>query len=178
MKNKITLWIVLCVLFLSCLFAPLSAQSETNFEYELKAYFIYTFTRYIEWDNMEEDSTFIIGVIGNSKLIPFLQKIADNKLVKKRKITVNQWNWPEGIERCHILFIAESNRNRLAEILKKLERQSVLTIGDTEGFAQEGVCINFVVVGEKLKFEVNRESLAFQGLEVSSKLLKLAIIVD
>ena len=170
--------ILLYVVLMNGVFNQLIAQSETGREYKLKAYFIYTFTRYIEWNDLEEDSTFIIGIIGNSKLISPLEKIANSKLVKDKKIIVKQWDQFKNGEKCHILFISKSERKDLAKIINKVEGKHILTIGDTRGFAKQGVCINFIVVSDKIRFEINREITGNTGLKVSSQLLKLAILVD
>ena len=68
--------------------------------------------------------------------------------------------------------------NFLEKINKKLQGKQVLTVGDTAGFARQGVCINFILVDGKLKFEINPKALARADLNMSSQLLKLGVLVE
>ena len=82
------------------------------------------------------------------------------------------------IPECHILFISGSYKERLKEILACTRNRPILTVGDTEGFAEEGVLINFYLVGSKIKFEINEKAVQESGLVMSYRLLSLARIVD
>lgn len=181
-KQKKTLEIVLSRIFsiflLSITITPLFAQIETDIEYELKAYFIFTFTKYIEWIDLEEDSSFVIGIIGSSKIIPPLEKIAARNLVKDRQIIIKQWNRFEDIGKCSILFITVLNERDLARIINKVKRYSVLTIGDTKGFSKRGVAINFIDLGDRIGFEINTRAIDINRLKVSSHLQRLAVIIN
>lgn len=181
-KQKKTLEIVLSRIFsiflLSITITPLFAQIETDIEYELKAYFIFTFTKYIEWIDLEEDSSFVIGIIGSSKIIPSLKKIAARNLVKDRQIIIKQWNRFENIDKCNILFITVLNERDLARVLNKVKRYSVLTIGDTKGFSKRGVAINFIDLGDRIGFEINTRAIDINRLKVSSHLQRLAVKIN
>jgi YfiR/HmsC-like len=56
--------------------------------------------------------------------------------------------------------------------------KGTLTISEQPGFAGMGTAFNFVPDHDKLKFEANVNSINEAGLKASSKLLKLAIIVN
>ena len=77
-----------------------------------------------------------------------------------------------------MLFISNAFAPRLEGVLEKLKEKSTLTISDTPGLASRGAAINFVLANGKLKFEINRRTLNEAGLQASSQLLKLAILVD
>jgi len=49
----------------------------------------------------------------------------------------------EDLNNCHLLFIGRSEKDRLAEILKTLSTSSIVTVSETDGFAQNGGIINF-----------------------------------
>jgi len=157
---------------------PLFAQIETDIEYELKAYFIFTFTKYIEWVDLEEDSIFVIGIIGSSKIIPPLEIIAARNLVKDKQIIIKQWNRFEDIGKCNILFITNSSERDLSRIIKNVNGTSVLTIGDTKGFSKRGVAFNFIDLGDRIGFEINTRAIDINRLKVSSQLQRLAVIVN
>lgn len=165
--------ILLLVIAWSC--GACFAQSQT--EANLKAVFMYNFTKFIEWENLNMDKRFVIGILGQSSLEKPLREIAKNNMVSNKKIEIRHYNSPEEIGQCHILFIPRSNVLELASILEKLDR-GVLTISESPGFARQGTAINFVVLNDKLKFEMNKRAIYLAGLKASSQLLKLALIVD
>ena len=90
----------------------------------------------------------------------------------KRFANVNQ------LRPCHILFISSSERKRIPEIMEKLDGQHVLTVAEMRGFAERGGMINFVSVGNKVKFEINSKTARSQGLRISSRLMRVAKVVN
>lgn len=166
----------LCLLLL-CSFGR-SAQAQTQEqEANLKAAFIYNFTTYIDWDSTDIKDDFVIGVIGESPLIAPLTEIAKTNTVKNKKIVVEQFNTPDEITFCNILFIAGNSPHSVQTILAKANK-GTLTVSEEAGFAEQGTAFNFIVVNDKLKFEANVKSINAAGLKASSQLLKLAIIVN
>lgn len=152
-------------------------NKETNLEDNIKAVFIYNFTKYIQWPNSDTSRTFEIAIIGDSNIIIPLKEIAEKKLVDNRKIEIKHCQDIQDINMCHILFISASENKRLHEILQKVKNRNILTISDCNGFAEEGVAINFVIIEGKVKFEISSGAINNAGLKVSSQLLKLAILV-
>ena len=145
-------------------------------ESDLKAAFIYNFTKYIDWGVSPSDP-FIIGVVGPSPVYNSLQEIAATKTVNEKKIVILHFNNPDEITSCNILFISANSYFSLASVLARIDK-GTLTISEQAGFAELGTAFNFVVDHDKLKFEANINSINGAGLKASSKLLKLAIIVN
>lgn len=145
-------------------------------EYNLKAAFVYNFTRYINWPYTPEDE-FIIGIIGTSPIYEPLLEIARTKTVNDKKIVIKTFNKPEDISFCNILYISKNSSIPLYSILTKVD-QGTLTISEEDGYALRGTAFNFVLVKDKLRFESNIQALNSAGLKASSQLLKLAIIVE
>jgi hypothetical protein len=54
----------------------------------------------------------------------------------------------------------------------------VITVGDTVGYANKGVMINFFLENNKVRFEINIDMFKQKNMQVSSKLLSLAKIVS
>lgn len=152
------------------------AQSDGQ-EPVLKAAFIYNFTKYIEWDNNDEDNEFVIGVLGNSDVLSSLSEISRSSLVKNKKIKIKSFSKPEDISFCNILFISSNTAFSLQSVLSRITK-GMLTIGEQSGYAKLGTAFNFVLVNEKLKFEANLKAIQSAGVKPSAQLLKLAIIVD
>jgi len=50
----------------------------------------------------------------------------------------------------------------------------VLTVGEMPHFVQSGGAVNFILEGNKVRFEINTDAAARARLKLSSKLLALA----
>jgi hypothetical protein len=150
-----------------------NAQQEAN----LKAAFIYNFTKYIDWGPYDRDSIFVIGVVGDSPIIESLNAIAASSRINNKRIITKSISNPSEISNCDIVFISKKCRMPLNYILSKT-RPGELTISEQPGFAEAGTAFNFVVVNNRLKFEANLKAISSAGLKAGSQLLKLAIIVD
>jgi hypothetical protein len=61
-------------------------------------------------------------------------------------------------------------------IVNTLKGKSILTIGDQPWFLEQDGMIRFVNSDNKIRFQINVDAVKEAGLEVSSKLLRLADI--
>ena len=121
-------------------------------------------------------SPLILGILGEDPFGAALETIR-GKVVKGRTLVIKQFLQVEDLQKCHILFISSSERDRLTHVLALAGTPNVLTVGDMDGFAGHGGVINLVKTGNKIKFEINMDAARAAGLKISSKLLKLARIV-
>ena len=106
-----------------------------------------------------------------------LAQIVQGERINGRAIVVRKYHDMRNIKECHVLFIPKTEANNIDLILPSTEGSSVLTVGEVEGFAEEGGAVNFFVQDNKLRFEINPEVLKKANLQASSRLLRLAKIV-
>jgi len=152
-----------------------SAETGHPKEYELKAAFIYNFTKFIEWPTNTLGGTnepFVIAVAGNSPCIAELEQIAKEKKVNGRDLVINTVKTPEAATRAQALFIPASEEARLKDWLVK--NPGLLTIGESDAFIRQGGMINFILEGEKIRFEINMEPVEAARLKISAQMQKLA----
>lgn len=161
-----------------CLLAGASAQAGPT-EYEAKAAFIYNIAKFVEWPAKPgpDNAPLHLCVLGKDPFGPALEEIK-GKLVKERKMEVALLDVTADARECDLLFIAASEERHLDRVVAILRGAGTLTVGDTEGYAQRGVMINFFHENGKIRFEINLDAVRRAGLKVSSKLLFLARIVD
>ena len=169
---------VLLLALATLVFPSLSAPETSVQDSKIKAVFIYRFIRYIQWPDLAAAKTFDIAVLGDSDIIDPLREIALLMSAKGKKISIKEFAEPQNLDTCHILFISASMASQLEKVLSRIKGKNVLTIGDREGLANKGVSINFIVLDEELKFQMNPRALERAGLKVSSHLKKLAILVE
>ncbi len=163
---------VIMLLFLLCPFAVTLAQNEM-----FKALFMYNFTKNVEWPADMKQGDFIIAVLGDSPVIGELQKVAASKKVGQQNIVVKKVDNPGAIDKCHILYLPTDKSSDFSAVLSKVEGKPVLLVTDKDGLAQQGACINYVIVGGKLNFEINKARFQKQGLQMASTLANLGIVI-
>ena len=154
--------------------------SASSVEYRVKIAFLYNFTKFVEWPATGEKPTqpFQIGILGEDVFGDEIGGLA-GKSVGNRRLRVQRYpSWDDRAASCDILFIAGSQEQQLTEIIRRLDGAPVLTVGDTDGYASRGVMINFFMENNKVRFEINPEQADRAGFKISSRLLKLAVVVN
>ncbi|UII30870.1 YfiR family protein [Fulvivirga ulvae] len=159
---------------LTFLFVGLAVQAQN---YQLHSVYIYSFIRYIQWPGGDTSSDFVIGVLGDSPLIPHLQKMAEVKKAGNRTIVIKKFNSVNEVANSDILFMSKESGNQLQGLLSKLKNKNTMIITEEEGMGKEGSNINFVIRNGKLAFELNRAAMDRADLKVSTELTRLAIII-
>ncbi|MEP6677349.1 MAG: YfiR family protein [Ferruginibacter sp.] len=166
--------------FIICLFLVSAiptafAQQETN--YAVKANIIYHFTKYIDWPSDKKSGDFIIGVIGNTALYNELKKNIANKMVVNQKIVIKKFSALAAGLNCQVLFIGDDESDNIKKIVSATTGSATLLISESDGLAKRGSCINFVIVADHLKLEINKDNIEERGLSIASELLQLGKII-
>jgi hypothetical protein len=165
--------------------APDHAEESQPSEYRLKAAFLFNFAKFVEWPPeafADKTSPVVIGVLGQNPFGADLEQTIRGKTINDRPLQVKECQAVTQATNCHILFISTAEKKlstaekkRLGEIFDGLRGVPVLTVGETERFTQTGGMINFIMEGNKIRFEINDETAKKAGLKISSKLLSLAL---
>jgi hypothetical protein len=146
-------------------------------EYQVKAFFLSNFTRYVEWPSQKFNSatdSIVICILGRDPFGNALEQAVQGKAVEGRAVVVRQISEIRPQSSCHILFVSESERKRFRSSASAIRGSGVLTVGESEGFANDGGVITFRLEDDKVRFEINTEAAGREQLRISSKLLSLA----
>lgn len=157
--------------------ASAAGQAQAPSEYEVKAIFLYRFSQFIEWPGPVSREPICIGIVGQDPFGGMLEQVVQGKLVNGREFVIKHFKPGPLARDCHMVFISSSERKRLRLILGSFQGAAVLTVGDTPGFCQSGGVINFELVNDSVRFEINIDATERAGLRMSSKLLSLAKVV-
>jgi hypothetical protein len=172
-------WIVLLDLLVVTCNWTLSDEVERASEYDVKAAFLLNFVRFVDWSDRTRSGTgneLILGIAGEDHFGNALNLIR-GVTVKNRTLVIKNPVDSNSLADCDILFISASEKDRLPSLMATLKDLPILTVSEIEGFAQRGGIINFIIVGNKVHFEVNPDAAKHVGIHISSQLLKLARIV-
>jgi len=156
------------------------AQPLSLSEYEIKAAFLYNFAKFTEWPPETfsgENDSLVIGVLGRDPFGDVLEKVIGGKTIGGRPIAIHRFRYSGFFERCHILFVSESEISRLRDIFQRLQKASVLTVSDIPEFAQKGGMIYLYPKENKIRFAINISQVEKARLKLSAKLLNLSQIV-
>jgi hypothetical protein len=168
-------------LFALCIFSvlqPPPACSDAGYkpsEYEVKAAFLFNFGKFVRWPaDAARDSTFNICVLGRDPFGRKLDTVTQGERVDGKSFTVSRISSPAEATACRIVFISASEERHLASILQSLSKHPILTVSDISGFASHGGMIEFIVDGDRVRFDVNMTASQSADLKLSSELLRVA----
>jgi hypothetical protein len=159
------------VVFGSTLFAI--GQKE-----KVQTSYIYNFTNYINWPDASKDGDFVIGILGSGPITTELTNLANVKKIVSQSIQIKTYATAGEIGKCQVLFVVENKSSQLKEVLSRIGSNPTLVITESPGLAANGAGINFVVRDGKIIFELNKGAIEKNGLQVNSKLIGLAIMVN
>lgn len=77
-----------------------------------------------------------------------------------------------------MLYVAPEEEMRLDRILGLTGHRPILTVSDAEDWGGRGIMINLVTRKSRLTFDVNLDAARRAGLDISSRLLRLAHSVN
>lgn len=162
------------LILFSSIFVLLSTNAIGQNE-KAQTTYIYNIVKYVDWPESYKSGDFVIGILGTSGINAELKKLATTKKVYSQKITIVEFNSPEEITKCHVLFITKIKTGVIKEALAKIGSNATLVIGEFPGLANLGAAINFVTQEGKLVFQLNENSAKKQGLQISSQLKELSL---
>jgi hypothetical protein len=165
---------VWCSAFLLTCITALGADVAK--EYQIKAAFVYNFTKFVEWPPQsftDAAEPIVIGIVGKNPFGESLENAVRGRKVGGREIVIVNVT-PEMQRRAiHVLFVAAGEEKSFDPKLAP----SALTVGETERFNGLGGMITFISDAEKIRFMVNLEHADEAQLKLSAQLLKLASTV-
>jgi hypothetical protein len=179
-RRAVRIWSVLfALLFADGLNLP--AETSISKEYQIKAVFLFNFTQFVKWPttaftNAEEP--FCIAILGDDPFDGFLDETVRGEKVDGHPLVVQRYHSVKDIKDCQLLFVSSSENKRLEQIFAGLNGKNILTVADMDGFAQNGGGICFVTKENKIHFKINLEAAKNANLTISSKMLRLAEIVE
>ena len=180
-RRVVTRWLRACALSVVLavgLASPRPAQADAQAdEYRVKAAFLYKFGGYVEWPDRSfarADSPVAIGVMGADALADELVQIVAGRNVNGRPVRVRKLRPGDPIAGLHVLFVGRADGGRLAEILAAAKGQALLTVTESEEGLELGSMINFVVVEDKVRFDIAPPPSESSNLKISARLLGVA----
>ena len=161
-----------CSLLLLCYFLAPAIAPGASLEYQVKAAFLFNFTKFVQWPSTafaDANSPFLICIFGSDPFGRALDDIIEGESVQGHKITVQRIN-TETPQACHVLYSSENTMPPWSIPASS----SVLTVGEGDRILSHGGVIAFVIDNGRVRFDISVKAASKQGLKLSSKLLSVA----
>lgn len=167
--------ITFCLLLFCNIFS--SARAESVPEYYVKAAFLFKILNFVEWPTGSTlaDKPAKICVLGKNPFQNYLHEIADTNKTDY-VATIHITRDINTADDCHILFISQSEKHNLSDIIPVLKQRPTLTISDIKKFAFRTGMIEVGIhpIKNKFQFKMNLTSVKASGIKISSNLIELA----
>jgi hypothetical protein len=157
-----------------------AAAQDRSLEYAVKATYLYKFIPFVAWPSgtfSTAASPFDICIIGDSSFAVLVtngvagQNNGGHPLAVRRVTTIAEEST------CQVLFISNGDAAVMNAALVAVRGKPVLTVTDAAPSGEHGV-VNFVLLGDRVRFEIDLGQAARNGIAISSKLLSLAVTVQ
>lgn len=173
--------VLIVLVILAWIASPVCADPQESRALKIEAAFLVQFSKYITWPGhcfAGPDTPITIGIIGRDPFGSILDKISRSFKAQKRNVSVRRLRSVSDAEQCHILYISSQDSKQIGEITTHLSEKPIVLVSDTDGFLKQGGTIQFIPVAGKIRFNISLSGNKKKGLEMSSKLLKVAHTVQ
>lgn len=158
------------------------AQSGKVLERQVKAAYLYKFAGFVEWPEgcfERPDSPLIIAVAGADPLAEQLESAIVGRNANGRPLQVRRLRAGDSLSGTHMLFLgATLDKSSALELIAATRGQPVLTVTDADERFGLGAMISFVMVDERLRFEVVLKHAMAAHLRISARMLQAALRVQ
>lgn len=179
LRRRLTLLVLVLLLFSQVVAIASEADDEVSREYQIKAAFIYNFTKFVTWPQghfKSENEPIIIAVLGSNPFGPELADAVRNREVRGRRFTVKTGISADELLGVDLLFVPSGKESILPmETLQMLHMSGTLTVGESPGFSEKGGIIVFTLRDEKVRFKLDWDSAQATGFQFSAQFIQLAL---
>jgi len=155
----------------------LSAQDKESLTADqVKAGFIYNFTRYVEWPSPgDADPAHLhICAAGADGVIDQLEIAVHGKVVDNRRILVRRLGDAADLNSCELLYVGMISRKEEQQFATAVAGLPVLTVGSKPGFLRGAAMLTFVLEENRVRFDIDLALASKANIRFDSRLLALA----
>ena len=153
---------------------PVGFVAQEQDEYEVKAAFLFNFSKFMEWPQSSASGNFEICILGDNPFETALDQLTKGKVVNGRPIQVRRIKDPTDARPCQIAFASSAERVKAAKLVDAVRGAAVLTVGETPEFLRAGGMIALSTDGNHVDIVINDNAIQGAGIKVSAKLMLLA----
>ncbi len=175
-KNRL-LFIFCVLIFFSTISQSWSRSVEKQAVLAVLTLNVARFTHWPEHSFNNAKASLNLCVFGDNVVQQSFENI-DNRAVNNKTIHIINLSRLRNLKQCHVLYLGELERKKLSPLFMELINQPILTIGENMEFLQAGGMVGLEKINGKIQLSINLPMIKQSKLVISSRLLKLANIVD
>jgi len=156
------------------------AQDDLGDEHDIRAAMIFNIAKFVEWPTWkagDHGGAFVVCELGTDPVTASLEKVLRSQTISGRPVALLHLNKDGAVAGCHILYLAHCDRKAFEQIAPELMKQAVLSVGYQDWLASAGGVVSLPIVDDNVRIQVNLGVAQRSGLNVSSKLLRLATVL-
>jgi len=151
---------------------------EVPLEYAVKAAYLPKFANYVEWPASAfraPDSAITLCIVGPDPFGDDAEQAIQSQQVGERHIVLRHLSSVARDSGCQILFVGGEDPKKVGLALDAVRGEGVLTVTEAQSAGKTASVIRFVIEDKHVRFTIDAEAAAQNGLSLSSKLLRLAL---
>jgi hypothetical protein len=160
--------------------AGAAAAQDRSLEYAVKATYLYKFVPFVAWPSgafATPASSFDICILGDTNFAILVTNGVAGQNADGHPLAVRRVTTIAEESSCQVLFISSSDAAIMNAALIAVRGKPVLTVTDAAPSGAHGI-VNFVLLDDRVRFEIDLGQAARNGIAISSKLLSLAVTVQ
>lgn len=172
-------FLLIATTVLTVAIAP-NAPAAASIEYSVKAAYLAKLGIFVQWPKSAFEtpqSPVVLCVEGTDPFGDTLDKIVEGQRIGERAITVRRMKVVNRDSGCAILFAGGSDQQSVDQALAAVDGTGVLTVTDNVHTGPEPAIVEFVIQDGRVRFTIDDQAAAKNGIVVSSHLLGLALSV-
>jgi hypothetical protein len=162
------------VFLLGAVCSPFAQISQSAPEHEIKAAFLFNFTKFVTWPPLPANQAFRVCVAADETTTTAIGEVMKNEVILGRAADMVVVDAAEEARTCQVLFLGRSANGRAAAMLAAVRSNPVLTVGDSPDFLDRGGIIQFVLEESRLRFDVNLAQATRVQLSINARMLRVA----
>lgn len=155
-----------------------SAQPTDIDESQIRAAMLFNLTNFVDWPAAKMGDVqmpFVVGYVGGDAVGVELNNLLRGKQVQGKSISLQHVINAAQVTQCHILYVANSGRKQYKEMAPELSRYAVLIVSERQ-LGDSGIVIGLPLVDSSIEIQVDLKMAQNNGLTISSKLLRIAVV--
>jgi len=154
------------------------AQTSGPSQIDVQAVYLFDFAKFVRWPEGADQGPLTICVAGQRVYTDTLTRLVKGERIDSRPLAVRAITTPEDETGCEIVFIGTSAKDNVDGLLAAAAGKPMLTVSDVPGFLERGGMIQFLIIGNRVRFSVDMRPAVRSGIGLSSELLKVAMNVN
>jgi hypothetical protein len=156
----------------------MTSSAAEGVVYQIKASYIYNFLQFVRFSNSSISDQINVCIIGKNKFGQALNPLKGAE-TPQGEIAVTMFEYvtdPIQIASCQVVYVVGSDATFSQNVLDKINKEEVLSIGEFPAFIAMGGYIELFLENDSIHFRVNQKLVGHTQFKVAAQLLSLGAL--